>query len=107
MAKLKDNLYIGESGKTLGDLTNALLTSKSGRTSINITSANGWGLVVLFSVMYGAVLQLQDQNIPNVIPIYGTPDFTLSISNNVITLNNLHDWDHYIYIGSGVISSID
>lgn len=78
------------------------------KSSINITSVNGYGVVVLFSSMYGAVIQFQGSgNNPNVITIYGTTSFTTSASGNVVTLSSLNTWDHYIMFGSNAISKIE
>ena len=84
-----------------------LLKSISGPTSVSITSGNGYGVTTLFSTMYGAVIQFMGNNtIPNVIPIYGTPDFTTSVSGKTVTLSGIHEWDHYIFIGSSIIDEI-
>ena len=84
-----------------------LLKSISGPTSVSITSGNGYGVTTLFSTMYGAVIQFMGNNtIPNVIPIYGTPDFTTSVSGKTVTLSGIHEWDHYIFMGSSIIDEI-
>lgn len=82
--------------------------SFNGKASINITSANGYGVIVLFSTLYGALVQFQGSgNTPNVVTIYGTPDFTTSASGNVVTLSSFNSWDHYIMFGSSAISKIE
>lgn len=91
--------------KTFGGV---LMKSFDNKTSVNITSNGGYGIVAIFSALYGVVLQLQGSgNTPNTIALYGTADFTTSVSGTTITLNDLHNWDHYIFIGSNQIVNIE
>ena len=91
-----------------GILNGVCPASFNDKASINITSVNGYGVAVLFSTMYGALVQFQGSgNNPNVITIYGTPSFTTSASGNIVTLSSLNTWDHYIMFGSIAISKIE
>lgn len=85
---------------------NVIMKSAGDITSAQITSSNGYGIVLVISSAFVCVVQLSRTN-TYIYDIYGTHGtMQTSISNNVLSLTDLYDWDHYIFIGSSVIESI-
>lgn len=84
------------------------LKSKEFSTSAIIKSENGYGIVLVISSQYIALVQLAGNNeTPYIKDIYGTHAFTANVSGNNVTLDDLYNWDHYIFIGSNVITEIE
>ena len=76
------------------------LKSGAGRTTATITSVNGYGIVLIVSSQFVCVLELTLTNVV-IHDIYGTHGtMSVSISNNIVSVTGLYNWDHYIFIGS-------
>lgn len=87
---------------------NTCIVSKSGITSATLTSSNGYGRVwVLSGVSLTIVSFNGDNETPTITDVWGTHSFTASINGKVITLSSLANWDHYIFMGTDVITSIE
>lgn len=95
-------------GKVSAIPKNTCIVSKSGITSATLTSSNGYGRVwVLSGVSLTIVSFNGDNETPTITDAWGTHSFTASISGKVITLSSLANWDHYIFMGTDVITSIE
>lgn len=84
----------------------ALVKGFSAVTSVSATSSNGYGIVVVFSSAFVCVVQLQNTS-ATIIDVMGTHGtMTATMSSKVLTLANLYNWDHYIIMGSNLITAI-
>lgn len=85
----------------------AKVVSKSGITTAIITSLTGYGRVWLFSALCLTIISFDGTNqTPTITDVWGTHNFTATINNNTIALASLDSWDHYIFIGTNFIESI-
>lgn len=84
-----------------------LLKSGGNVTGGTIVSSNGYGNVLVVSADFVCVIQLS-LTTASIIDIYGTHG-TMSVTTNgnkEFTISGLYSWDHYILIGSSVITEI-
>ena len=89
-------------------LNGVFLYSNSGITTASITSNNGYGRCILISSSGIFSIQFNGTNTaPTIVDLAGTHSFTASVSGNVVSLSNLDNWDHYIFMGSNVIEKIE
>ena len=92
---------------TATNISNCIIKGISSSATANITSANGFGNIFIFSILYISMIQFQGANTnPVVIDIYGTHTFNTNMNNNTLELTNLNSWDHYIIIGTATIENI-
>lgn len=88
-------------------ISNVKFYSCNSTSTVKISSANGYGIVLVTSAMFTCVVQLQGNSVA-IHDIQGNHgEMTATMSNNVVTLSNLYNWDHYIFIGSDVIQNIE
>ena len=89
-------------------INGVFLYSTSGITSVNITSSNGYGRCIVIGSSFICSVQFNGTNTaPTLADLVGTNPFTASINGNVVTLSDLRNWDHYIFLGSSVITNIE
>ena len=102
---IEDGIY--ENSLNIEKYSSVTLKSESAITSATIKSLNGYGIVFIVSSLYVCVVQLNSTTV-NIQDIFGThQDMTVSADgNNQFTVSGLHNWDHYIIIGSNVIEDI-
>ena len=87
---------------------NTCIVSKSGITSATLTSSNGYGRVWVLSGVSLTIVSFNGDGVaPTITDAWGTHSFTASINGKIITLSNLANWDHYIFMGTDVITSIN
>lgn len=82
------------------------LKAFAGATGASATSVNGYGILLIVSSQFVCLLQLANTTL-YIKDIYGTHGtMNASISNNIVSITGLYNWDHYILIGSDSISNI-
>lgn len=95
-------------GKVSAIPKNTCIVSKSGITSATLTSSNGYGRVWVLSGVSLTIVSFNGDGVaPTITDAWGTHSFTASVSGKVITLSSLANWDHYIFMGTDVITSIE
>lgn len=84
------------------------LFSKNGASTASITSLNGYGRCWVFSGIYLSLISFSGDGVaPEIQDIWGSHTFTASVSGKTINLSNLNTWDHYIFMGTNVITNIE
>ena len=102
---IEDGIY--QNSLNIDKNSSVTLKSNSAITSATIKSLNGYGIVFIVSSLYVCVIQLNNNTV-NIQDVFGNhQDMTVSADGNKqFTVSGLHNWDHYIIIGSNVIEDI-
>lgn len=86
----------------------AILKSKSNSTTATIKSINGYGRVYIFATNLLTYIAFEGDGVNATIhDMIGTNQYSVTTSGKTVTLTGLNSWDHYIFIGSDMISNIE
>lgn len=86
----------------------AILKSKSNSTTATIKSINGYGRVYILATDLLTYIAFEGDGVNATIhDMIGTNQYSATTSGKIVTLTGLNNWDHYIFIGSDQISSIE
>jgi len=119
--KLKDNNFWDSTGivhnkKKLSDkLSNidkitdgAYLCGFTNTNTLTITTVNSYGIIIIIGHNNASIVQLIGPNAtPVITDIVGGHTYKASVvENNVLTITELYEWDHYVALGSNNILNI-
>lgn len=115
--KLKNGVYLDSKSILANQLhntsleecfNNAVITCSNGYTNVDILVRNGWGFIFVITSYRMGILQFQGRGTaPYVHNIYNALDeMQFSWNNDVLTINNLYNWENYMFIGNQDIKTI-